>query len=184
LIDIFEHGHVNVCEYVEYNCEYWVIVGPLTLTVWVTLINEVYKRRMANDDINKKMNNLVDILSLWSWCSSIEGGIDGNRFRFWRTSFVFFHSVELSVWMFVTEIRYRNLVFMSLIKTIEFLQSFEIKFFWILFIKQFENIILMLMVSVNIIDWFKNTVFKWYLLTLLKEKDSLEQYNSIFFEWP
>jgi hypothetical protein len=41
-----------------------MIVGALTLTVCVTLINEVYKRRMANDEINKKRNNLVDVLSL------------------------------------------------------------------------------------------------------------------------
>ncbi len=40
-----------------------MIVGALTLTVCVTSINEVYKRRMPNDEINKKMNNLVDILS-------------------------------------------------------------------------------------------------------------------------
>jgi hypothetical protein len=43
-----------------------VIVGALKLTVCVTLINEVHKRRMVSDEINKKINNLVDILSLWS----------------------------------------------------------------------------------------------------------------------
>jgi hypothetical protein len=62
-MEIFVHGHVNVCEYVEYNCEYWAIVGALILTVCVTLINELYKRRMPNDEINNKMNNLVDIRS-------------------------------------------------------------------------------------------------------------------------
>ncbi len=81
MIDIVLHGHDNVCEYVEYNCEYCAIVGALILTVCVTLINEVYKRRMPNDEINKKMNILVDIRSFWSWCSSIEGGIDGNTFN-------------------------------------------------------------------------------------------------------
>jgi hypothetical protein len=102
LIDIFEHGHVNVFEYVEYNCEYWMIVGPLTLTVCVTLINEVYKRRMVNDEINKKRNNLVDILSWRSWCSSIEGGIEGNKLKFWRKTFDFCLGIWIGWLIFVT----------------------------------------------------------------------------------
>jgi hypothetical protein len=43
-----------------------VIVGALTLKVCVILIKEVYKRRMANDELNKKRNNLVDIRSFRS----------------------------------------------------------------------------------------------------------------------
>jgi len=63
LVEIFVHGHDNVCGYVEYNSKYCVAEVGLTWTVCVTVINEVYKRRMPNDEINKKMNNLVDIRS-------------------------------------------------------------------------------------------------------------------------
>jgi len=39
------------------------LVGVLILTVCVILINELYKIRMPNDEINKKINNRVDIRS-------------------------------------------------------------------------------------------------------------------------
>jgi hypothetical protein len=55
------HGHVRVCEYVEYNWEYCAREGILALTIFVVLIKDVYKRRIVIDAINKKMNNLVDI---------------------------------------------------------------------------------------------------------------------------
>ncbi len=63
MIDIVAHGHVNACGTCEYICEYCVIVGALTIIVCVTLTREVYKRRIENNEINKKINNLVDIRS-------------------------------------------------------------------------------------------------------------------------
>ncbi len=62
-MDICVHGHVNVCGYFEYNCKYCVIVGDLILTVSVTLINELYNRRIANDEVKRKRNIRVDIRS-------------------------------------------------------------------------------------------------------------------------
>jgi hypothetical protein len=80
-MDIFVHGHVNVCGYVEYNCKYCVIVGDLILTVCVILINELYNRRIANDKVKRKRNIRVDIRSFWSWYSSVDGGTDGNKLK-------------------------------------------------------------------------------------------------------
>jgi hypothetical protein len=65
-MDICVHGHVKVCGYVEYNCEYCAIVGDLILTVCVILINELYNRRIANDKVKRKRNIRVDIRSFWS----------------------------------------------------------------------------------------------------------------------
>ena len=53
-------------------------VGVSTLTVFVTLINEVYKRRIDSSMERKMMNNPVDIRWVWSSYSSVEGGTDGN----------------------------------------------------------------------------------------------------------
>jgi hypothetical protein len=61
LIDICLHGHVRVCEYFEYNCEYCVRVGVATVIVFVTLAKDVYKRRIINDMMSNTMNNFVDI---------------------------------------------------------------------------------------------------------------------------
>ena len=47
----------------EYNCKYCAIVGVLMLTVSVILTRELYKRRIANDKVNKNRNILVDIRS-------------------------------------------------------------------------------------------------------------------------
>ncbi len=52
---------MRVSEYVEYNFEYFAKVGVSTLIVFVTLINEVYRRRIVVERINKSMYNLVDI---------------------------------------------------------------------------------------------------------------------------
>ncbi len=108
MIEILVHVHVNVCPYVEYNCEYCVSVGVLTLTVCVIVTTEVYKRRIDNDKINRMMNNLVDILSFWSWCSSVEGGIDGNKLKFCRKNVVFCHNSEGYLRIFATKIRHEK----------------------------------------------------------------------------
>ncbi len=58
---MFEHGHVRVLEYIDCNCEYWMREGASTWSVLVIVINEVYKRRIVIDKMNKKMNNRVVI---------------------------------------------------------------------------------------------------------------------------
>ena len=81
------HAHVRVCGYVAYIFEYCARVGLLTLTVFVTLSNEVYNRRTAKIRVNKMMNNLVDIFWFWNSYWSVVGGIDGNKLRFRRKYF-------------------------------------------------------------------------------------------------
>jgi hypothetical protein len=105
LIDICVHGHVNVCGYVAYNFEYCARVGLLILTVFVTLSNEVYSSRIVNMMVNKMMNTLVDILSFWSSYSSVEGGTDGNKLRFWKKYFVPSHNAETCLRIFATRIK-------------------------------------------------------------------------------
>jgi hypothetical protein len=43
----------------------------------------LYNRRIANDKVKRKRNIRVDIRSFWSWCSSGDGGIDGNKLKLW-----------------------------------------------------------------------------------------------------
>jgi hypothetical protein len=52
------------------------------LTVSVTLINEVYNRRIVIDKIHNRKNNLVDKRWVRSSCSFVEGGTDGKILRF------------------------------------------------------------------------------------------------------
>jgi hypothetical protein len=61
LIDIFEHGHVSVCEYVEFKCAYSAKEGASTRRVFGTLISELYKRRIITDMEKIMMDILVDI---------------------------------------------------------------------------------------------------------------------------
>jgi hypothetical protein len=58
---MLEHGQVRVCGYVELRCAYCVKEGASTVIDFVTVINEVYKRRMANAMLKRMMNNIVDI---------------------------------------------------------------------------------------------------------------------------
>jgi hypothetical protein len=76
LIEILLHGHANVCEYFEYKSEYFVRVGVSIVTVLVTLISEVYVRRIVIEKMNEMTNNLVDIRSFRRLNSSVAGGID------------------------------------------------------------------------------------------------------------
>jgi hypothetical protein len=58
------HGHVSVAGYLENNCEYCARVGAFILITFVTLfgmlIHKIYTGT-ANDTMNKKMDNPVDI---------------------------------------------------------------------------------------------------------------------------
>jgi hypothetical protein len=62
--------------------EYCAKEGASILTVFVTVINEVYKRRIVINKIHKIMNNLVDKRWLQRSCSFVEGGTDGKILRF------------------------------------------------------------------------------------------------------
>ena len=105
MIDIVVHAHARVCGYVAYKCEYCARVGVLILIVFVTVTKEVYNNRIVNMMVNKMMNILVDILSFWSSYSSVVGGTDGNKLRFWRKYFVFCQNAETSLGMFATRIK-------------------------------------------------------------------------------
>ncbi len=83
---------MSVCEYFEYKLEYSPKEGVLTLKVFVSTINELYKRRIVIDMNNKTMNNLVDIRWVRSSYSSVEGGTDGNIFNVLLYSFNFIDS--------------------------------------------------------------------------------------------
>jgi hypothetical protein len=52
---------VRTSEYAECRYAYSMKVGFLTLTLFVTLVNEVYTRSMISDMEKIMMNNLVDI---------------------------------------------------------------------------------------------------------------------------
>ncbi len=51
---------MRASEYAEFKYVYSTKEGASTLAVFVTLINEVYKRRIVNDMEKIMMNTLVD----------------------------------------------------------------------------------------------------------------------------
>jgi hypothetical protein len=88
-------------------------LGVWTLMVFVTFTNEVYKRRIVNDAVNKIMNNLVDIGWFRSSCSSLEGGIDGNKLRFCKKNLDFCHNVVARIKMFAIKMTQKYVVVSS-----------------------------------------------------------------------
>jgi hypothetical protein len=50
-----------VCGYVELRCAYCRKEGSSTVIDFVTVISEVYRRRMVKAMLKMMMNNLVDI---------------------------------------------------------------------------------------------------------------------------
>jgi hypothetical protein len=95
-------------EYVESNCEYFAEEGVSTLTIFVTVINELYKIRINSDMAKVTINNLVVIRWVRSSCSSVDGGADEKKLRFRKNSFDFFHNSDARREVLDTKNRRRN----------------------------------------------------------------------------
>jgi hypothetical protein len=75
----------------ESNCLYRAKEGASTLMIFITIINELYKRRIASDIMRMRINNLVAIRWVRGWCSLVDGGTDGKKLRLPRYSLILFH---------------------------------------------------------------------------------------------
>lgn len=64
------------------------------MTIFVTVFNELYKRRITSDTEKIAINNLVAIRWVCTSCSSIDGGTDGKKFRFRKNALDFLHNSD------------------------------------------------------------------------------------------
>ena len=61
----------------------------MTITVFVIVASDVYKKRIVVVIANEVRNVRVDIVWLWSSCASVDGGMDGNKFSVTILFFIF-----------------------------------------------------------------------------------------------